>query len=325
MNNKCFIGIYADHIKQFIELKHSLGFKYNTEERILVRFDRLTVERCEKKIGITKELSEAWCMKRDNESYTNQYNRNVVLNQFSLYLSQVGIPSRTFHIRKQKKTFIPHIYTQREMGEIFNACDGLRCDRRRMNTSYMVMPSLIRLLYGTGIRIGEALCLKVKDVNLQDNFLILRDTKNGKERITPFSKSLSSVLQEYGLYRDKMPLVRTKNSFFFIQLNGKPCISHSIYIRFQYILRQANISFIGGHRGPRIHDLRHTFAVHSLAMMADGGMDIYCSLPILSTYLGHQSLEATNQYVRLTAEQYPNLIKETGDIYFNIFPQFKQQ
>jgi len=60
-------------------------------------------------------------------------------------------------------------------------------------------------------------------------------------------------------------------------------------------------------------------------MMADGGMDIYCSLPILSTYLGHQSLEATNQYVRLTAEQYPNLIKETGDIYFNIFPQFKQQ
>jgi len=237
MNNKFFIGIYADHIKQFIELKHSLGFKYNTEERILVRFDRLTVERSEKRVGITKELSEAWCMKRDNESYTTQYNRNVVLTQFSLYLSQLGIPSHTSHIRKHQKTFIPHIYTLREMKEIFNACDGLRCDRRRMNTSYMVMPSLIRLLYGTGIRIGEALCLKAKDINLQENFLIVRDTKNGKERLIPFSKSLSSVLQEYESYRNKMPLVRTKNSFFFIQLNGNPCISHSIYIRFQYILR----------------------------------------------------------------------------------------
>ena len=69
----------------------------------------------------------------------------------------------------------------------------------------------------------------------------------------------------------------------------------------------------------RLHDLRHTFAVHSLAKMAEEGMDLYCSLPILSTYLGHQSLRATNNYVRLTSEMYPELIRKIDIIGFDIF------
>lgn len=71
----------------------------------------------------------------------------------------------------------------------------------------------------------------------------------------------------------------------------------------------------------RLHDLRHTFAVHSLAKMAEEGMDLYCSLPILSTYLGHQSLRATNNYVRLTSEMYPELIRKIDIIGFDIFPK----
>jgi integrase/recombinase XerD len=67
--------------------------------------------------------------------------------------------------------------------------------------------------------------------------------------------------------------------------------------------------------------LRHTFAVHSLAKMAEEGMDLYCSLPILSTYLGHQSLRATNNYVRLTSEMYPELIRKIDIIGFDIFPK----
>lgn len=73
--------------------------------------------------------------------------------------------------------------------------------------------------------------------------------------------------------------------------------------------------------GPRLHDLRHTFSVHALAGMAESGIDLYCSLPILSTYLGHQSLEATNAYVRLTAEMYPGLLKDVDFICLNVFPK----
>jgi len=66
--------------------------------------------------------------------------------------------------------------------------------------------------------------------------------------------------------------------------------------------------------------LRHTFSVHSLAAMSESELDLYHSLPLLSNYLGHQSLEATDKYVRLTAEMYPDLIKKTSDIYSSVFP-----
>ena len=74
----------------------------------------------------------------------------------------------------------------------------------------------------------------------------------------------------------------------------------------------------------RLHDVRHTFAVHALATMAEAGIDLYCSLPVLSTYLGHQSVKATNSYVRLTADMYPELIKKIDVICFNVFPKLSQ-
>ena len=98
------------------------------------------------------------------------------------------------------------------------------------------------------------------------------------------------------------------------------CSCNADHVRkwFKKILGIAGISLHD--QGPRLHDLRHTFSVHSLAMMAEAGIDLYCSLPTLSTYLGHQSLEATNAYVRLTAEMYPGLLKDVDLICLNVFP-----
>lgn len=76
-------------------------------------------------------------------------------------------------------------------------------------------------------------------------------------------------------------------------------------------------------RLPRVHDLRHTFAVSSLASMAEAGIDLYVSLPVLSTYLGHQSLEGTNHYVRLTAMMYPELLKDVNTVCLDVFPKYK--
>ena len=73
----------------------------------------------------------------------------------------------------------------------------------------------------------------------------------------------------------------------------------------------------------RLHDLRHTFAVTSLAHMAESGIDLYASLPILSNYLGHQSLGATNHYVRLTSNMYPDLITDVNTVCLDVFPKFK--
>jgi integrase len=180
---------------------------------------------------------------------------------------------------------------------------------------------MLRLLYGTGLRIGEAVALRNKDVNLIDNFLIIRDSKNGMQRMIPISESLSAVCRDYVHHRESLPLLKSEDDYFFVSLNGSACSTDAIYRRFQDILKIAGIPFVGNHHGPRLHDLRHTFAVTSLAEMAESGVDLYSTLPILSTYLGHQSFSSTNSYVRLTAAMYPGLLNDINRVCLNVFPE----
>jgi integrase len=188
-----------------------------------------------------------------------------------------------------------------------------------MDSSILVLPALIQLLYATGLRISEALSLKESDVVTEDTTIIVRDSKNGKERLIPISESLSGVLEEYISYKSKLPLRNSPSGYFFINLCGHQSKRDNIDARFKKILQQAKIS--GNGQSVRLHDLRHTFSVHSLAMMAEQDVDLYCALPTLSAYLGHQSIEATNRYVRLTTEMYPGLIKDVNLISLNVFPK----
>jgi integrase/recombinase XerD len=323
MNRFSLWGIYAPYIRQFIDLKRSLGFKYITEETIYSIFDRFTTEMGETKVGISKELAEKWCECKNNESDTYRFHRCLCLSHLSSYLCKIGIPSYIPQLPRIKSSFTPYIFSKDEIAAIFNAADTLIAQRKMMNSIIFVMPALLRLLYGTGLRIGEALALRNKDINLTENFFIIRDSKNGKQRMIPISESLSAVCKEYVQHRDSFPLSKSENGFFFVSLNGYACSIDAVYRRFQDILKIAGIPFIGNHHGPRVHDLRHTFAVTSLAQMAESGVDLYAVMPILSTYLGHQSLNATDSYVRLTSEMYPALLRNINMICLNVFPDIK--
>ncbi|MDR0431154.1 MAG: tyrosine-type recombinase/integrase [Tannerellaceae bacterium] len=316
-------GIYASLLHEFIAFKRHCGFKYGTEEKIFLLFDRLTISSKEVKHGISRNLADRWSIKRDNESDAYRYKRCITLNQFSLHLNRMGFESAMAYAPKPKKNFTPYIYTGKELDTIFDVCDNLVCDFIKRDSLYMVMPALIRFLFATGVRIGEALGLKTKDVNLTHNYFIISDTKNGKERMLPFAEPLAVVLKQYASHRDRINAT-SENEYFFTSARGRKCCSEQIYKVFRKVLDKAGIPFKGGHYGPRVHDLRHTFAVRALASMADSGMDIYCSLPVLSSYLGHQSLEATNQYVRLTAEQHPGLVRNIEDIFINVFPSLER-
>lgn len=321
MNEKRFIGVYAPYIKDFIALKRGLGFKYNTEATIYSVFDRFTIQRREKTVGITRELAYEWCKKNDNESASYRKHRVICIAQLSSYLCQIGIHSYIPQIPVVHATFTPYIFSKNEVMALFNAADHYRAKRRSMKTILFSIPVLLRFLYATGVRISEALYLKDTDINLDDSYFILRDSKNGKERMIPISNSLATICREYLSVRNKLPLYQPKNGYFFISGNGLAIKRDAVYRNFRKIMKRAGINYVGEHRGPRVHDLRHTFSVHSLAMMAESGMDLYCSLPILSTYLGHQSLQSTNSYVRLTAEIYPELIQNVEAICLNVFPK----
>ena len=187
-----FIGIYASYLEKYLDYKRQLGFKHATEGQILAIFDRFTINRGETKLGITAELARAWMKAGTGQSSSYNYHRAVLINQIASYLNEQGVRSYVMRLPVHKNDFTPHIYSQDELGRLFDAADHFRA-KKGLRQIMFAMPSLLRLLYGIGIRGGEALALLVSDVNLADQIIRVRDSKNGQERIIPFSNSLAAV------------------------------------------------------------------------------------------------------------------------------------
>lgn len=323
MKTKIFGSVCAPRMMEFIQLKRSLGYKYQEEERNLFSFDRFALEHEHASQGLTKQIVDEWVKKRYNESDLTRYSKITIIRQFADFLLSCGI--RTYIPKLPPyphSNFIPYIYTYEEMSAMFRACDELRMKHRNPDCCLLIMPCLLRMLYGTGIRISEALSLKNRDVNTDREHLIVTDTKNGKDRLVPLSASLTLVCKDYLNHRCKLPVagLNQENRPFFVSLNGARCKRDAVYKWFRKVLIKAGIPFTGNRKGPRVHDIRHSFACHCFVKLSDDGLDLYCSWPYLSTYLGHQSLEATEQYIRLTSQTYPELLSHTEGLQVDILP-----
>jgi integrase len=318
--NKFYYSVYGPLIETFIDLKKRLGYTYTGGSLQLARFDKLAAAREETIVGITKELAEQWGTKNPNESDPNRYIRIEIIRQFSLFLCQQGYPSHVARLPRFNSQYTPYIFSNEQIRNLFLACDRLQHSPCQSRSTLFIVPALFRLLYGTGMRISEALSLLAMDVHLPEKYLLLRRCKNGKDRLIPLSDSLVDVCKGYLPYRDHYARLNPSSSYFFIGPGGKPCQIQSAYCWFRKILYQAGIPHQGKGLGPRLHDFRHTFSVHSLARMAETGLDLYYSLPLLSTYLGHQTLEATEKYVRLTKDMYPSILENVNKLYPFLFP-----
>lgn len=320
--DRFYYSTYGSCIEQFISLKNSLGYKYKGGKGYLGQFDRLAAELEVEGPGITRDIAEQWSAKRPNESDSTRYLRIEAVRQFSLFLCQLGHRSHVPRLPKFNSNHIPYIFSKQQIMDLFVACDELRPVPSHPQSCVFTIPALFRLMYGTGVRIGEAASLRYSDVNLKDKHLTLRNCKNGKDRLIPLSDSVAEVLSEYLSYRSYYSgLNPYASDRLFITPEGFPCDEVTIYKWFRKVLYAAGISHGGRGLGPRLHDIRHTFSVHALVSMAEAGMDLYYSLPILSTYLGHQSLSATDKYVRLTADMYPSLIENANRLCPYMFPE----
>jgi site-specific recombinase XerD len=321
--SKPFYSIFGPSIKEFLSVKRSLGFKYQIAEYELSKLDKIAFKRNETSNCITKELAGEVCSKQPNESENTRNIRIRVIRQFAFYLNDTGHASYVPILLPFKSSYTPYIFTKEEILKFFCICDQLKANNSHPRTGMFFIPVLFRILYSTGIRIGEAMSLSINDVDVDRNILKIRDSKNGKERLIPFSESLSEALKDYLKYRDQRPIVKDIDHLF-VHPSGRIPTSDIAYDWFRKILFRSGISHQGRGIGPRIHDFRHTFAVHSLVSMCEKGLDLYYSLPILSTYMGHQSLSSTDKYVRLTAEMYPSLIKSVNKICIHIFPDLNK-
>lgn len=312
-------SIYAEQIREFIALKRKLGYKFKVGADFLGRLDRFAYDNNESSEGITKEFADKWQQRNPNESYGYWYDRIRHLALFSTYLSDLGIDSYVPRLPKYRRnSFIPYIFTHDQIKILFDTIDATVGSKTASHSCKLFsMPVLFRTLYGTGIRVSEAVSLKITDVNIEEGYIRVSKSKNGKERVIPISESLRSVCQEYKEFRGYLSRQKTESDWFFISPNGEQCDIRVVRSWFKKCMKQLTDE---ARSTARVHDLRHTFAVHSMCQMVESGMDLYATLPVLSNYLGHNSIGATNHYVRLTSSMFPKLIKDFDKVCFDMFP-----
>lgn len=309
-----FESVFADELTKYIAYKRSLGLQYDRAEYDLVTFSKFLVENNVSKMLISKEIAEKWCCKRDDESHKNWSNRTVIYRQFAIYLNKKGYSAYIPPTPQRYMTkYIPYIFTREEILNIFHVADTK--DAKRLNSYQKIMPFLVRLLFSTGLRISEVVNLRYSDVDLSSGLLYIYDGKNGNDRIVPMHKSMTELLKEYD---EKF---NNNNTYFFETIRHTQLSTDTCYRNFRAILFAAGIPHQGRGKGPRLHDTRHTFAVNSLKYMINQGMDIYVSLPYLSVYLGHRSITATEQYLRLTTEAYLELTEIVNKYTGRVIPE----
>jgi site-specific recombinase XerD len=326
--NKLFTykSVLAIYIKGFIHMKEATGCNFLRGKWILFEIDRFFQENNVLEPVITRELVQKWRKTRINDSPATIYSKYSIISQLARYMSRQGrecfIP-RLPGLCSSKWNFAPYIFTHKQIDQLFCRSNMLRMYDRHMSNTMFSVPAVLRLIYSTGLRVSEALSIKNADIKFDQRFILIRKTKNGCERIVPINDGLCEVLQQYAIYRDKIPVrhVSSPNGFFFIKSDGRYCNAQSVYKWFRMLLAECSIPYVGNHHGPRVHDLRHTFAVHALVQMAHNGMDLYSSLPIISACLGHMSISATEQYVRLTSEMYPELVDQCSPVNAFVYPK----
>lgn len=327
MINYTFRSIFTPYFKSFVKMKAAMGFKTSKIEYIFKELDEIYSNILLQEPILTKELVKIWRESRLNDSERTLYDKWSIISQFSRYMCHCGFVCYVPPMPRQKdRVFIPRIFTHEEMRCFFAAADGLRLQNIQPNLCLFSMPTLFRVLYATGMRISEALSLNNEDINFEKGVILIKKTKNQRQRIIPITSSLKEVLRQYLRYRDKMPIknVSQKEKPLFISHTGNKISKNTAYAWFRKILKLCNIPFIGGNHGPRLHDLRHTFAVHTLMKQVVSGKDMYCLLPILSVFMGHKTLFGTESYVRLTSEMFPELNVRIGAISSYIFPSLEK-
>ena len=313
-------GNPGDLAQKFISYKQSIGFKYVSETGIMSRFTKFADNFGITEPVLTKELVLAWIEKRPNETDKTREHRHSIIRLFADYLALYGHAPYIAHKINYKgsKHFTPHIFTHDEIKRIFVSTDDI-APNSVSPFIHKILPVLLRMLYGCGLRISEALRLTDSDVDLEQGILTIKHAKFDQDRLIPMSDSLIAACKTY---RNSMTLL--PGDYFFPARDRSQISPHTINLRFRDILWKSGIPYHGKPNGPRLHDIRHTFAVHTLQRWTKDGNDIYCMLPMLSVYLGHEDTSSTGRYLRLTAEVYPEIVEITSKNCGYVIPTIKR-
>jgi site-specific recombinase XerD len=289
-------------IVQYVAFRKSMGASLETAESLLQDFCRqmgeeinatdVQPERVNIFLAGTGAITRYWHLK---------YGVLRGLYRYAISRGLVADSPLPTTVPKLPARFIPYIYTRTELRRLFNSTSSYRKQHRKLEPH--TLRAILLLLYGAGLRVSEAVALTLDDVDLAGALITIRDTKFNKTRIVPLASELNQMMAQYAAgSKERLPSQSGSAPFFVLRRGGNVPL-HLVQQTFKRLREYADVKRVdGGRYQPRLHDMRHSFAVHRLVAWYQQGADVQKLLPQLSTYLGHVDLAATQIYLTMTPE-----------------------
>ena len=291
-------------VQQYLTLRRSLGFKLHEAGNALPKFIAFLEQH--RASVITSRLALDWAQQPSTVQPAEWARRLSIVRGFARYRSatdpRTQIPPDGLLPYRPKRAR-PYLYSEQEIGSLLGAALKLPARGGLRPWTYHC---LFGLLSVTGLRLGEARNLQLEDVDLEARLLTIRNAKFGKSRLVPLHESSCGVLQDYLARRNRHWASRAVSSYLFVSNWGNRLDSGEIHRTFYAISRQIGLRGPTDSHGPRLHDLRHRFAVMTLLRWYRAGEDAERRLPILSTYLGHVHVSDTFWYL----SAWPELMRQ---------------
>lgn len=287
------------HLAEYLELRRKLGFKLHQAGGLLRRFVAFAKEK--RASFITTKLALQWATQPADCHPSQWANRLGMVRRFARYVSgsdprtEIAPPELLPHRYHRKP---PYLYSDQEVRRLLQTAGQLPApgDLRALSHA-----TLFGLLAVTGMRVGEAIGLDRKDVDLHQGLLTVRQAKFNKSRLVPIHRSTQKKLRAYERLRDRI-VPHPQSPSFFLSEGGNRLTDQTVRRWFIIASRKVGLRTLTDRRGPRLHDLRHRFAYKTLVRWYRRGVDVEAHLPELTTYLGHGHVADTYWYISATPE-----------------------
>ena len=321
INDKEFLkfeeGFFKPYFEKFIEFKRGKGEKVASST--LIRFRKLNNSLNQYQTNqISEQMIRELLAPRDGLSEIERQYMTSNLRQLCSFLVLLGVNAAAVppkYMQTARCEFRPYIFSDGELQRLVVAADSLPSSKRT-KTHQQIYPVLVRMLIGTGMRIGEVLALTRGDVDPLNGVVKVINGKNGISRYIPVSDSLKMVLSSYA---ETIDMSDEDKPFFVSSYTGGHLTYDAMKYMFPKIFKTAGIYKADG-KTPNIHSIRHTFCTRSLEKMLGCGMDVYTAIPILAAYVGHVNYMDTEKYIHFTEQGHEDFVKKEASL-GNLFPE----
>ena len=306
MSGRVFQSFLGQDIEQFLAHKRSLGRRYDVEEKTLALLDAyLLNNKIDNLVKITPAVVDEFLLSRPRPRPRSYNHLRCTLGRLFSYLVNQGklaetpLRSPPRRTRYQRTPFIFDQAAARRLLALAKTLPG-RSGTMDSGNTYFV---LFAVLYGLGLRVGEACRLRIMDLDLERQLLVIRETKFYKSRLVPFGPKLGAVLARH-LRQRQAALASTpsEDEPLFSLRAGRPINPGTVSQTFHALVPRLRLKIPPGVSPPRLHDLRHSFAVGALTRWYRQGLDPAARLLALSTFLGHVDVSSTAVYLTPTPE-----------------------